>query len=137
MGMLSAARKLQDRMECLRGGKEGMSSEQKNESQIEKERGVCRVQSHRCGGGVKGEQGNEWEEGEQGASDSPEYSRSPVISSHPLAKLQIYAVQTHTHSVRTPLANYPPATAFAIQWPGLTHHRYEPVFDVSCSVCVS
>ena len=40
-----------------------MSSEQRNESQIEKEREVCRVQSHLPGGGVKREQGKEWEEG--------------------------------------------------------------------------
>ncbi len=59
MGMLSAACVLQGRIECLQGGQEGMSSEQRNESQIEKERGVCRVQSHLPGGGVRGEQGNE------------------------------------------------------------------------------
>lgn len=44
---------------CLQGGQEGMSSEQRNESQIEKERRICRVQSHLPGGGVRGEQWNE------------------------------------------------------------------------------
>lgn len=59
MGMLSAACVLQDRIEYLQGGQEGMSSEQRNESQIEKEKGVCCVQSHLPRGGVRGEQGNE------------------------------------------------------------------------------
>ncbi len=38
-------------------------------------------------------------------------------------KLQIYTAQTHTYTVHTPLANYPPATAFAVEWHGLTHHH--------------
>lgn len=59
MDMLSPACVLQDRIECLQGGQEGMSLEQRNESQIEKERGVCHVQSHLPGGGVRVEQGNE------------------------------------------------------------------------------
>lgn len=43
----------------------------------------------------------------------------------------------HTHTARMPLANYPPATAFTVECHGLTHHCYEPIFDVSCSMCVS
>lgn len=41
------------------------------------------------------------------------------------------------HTVCTPLANYPPATAFAVECHGLTHHCYKPVFDISRSMCVS
>lgn len=36
---------------------------------------------------------------EAGGSDSPECTRSPVISSHPPAKKQIYTVQAETHSM--------------------------------------
>jgi len=85
------------------------------------------------GGGVRGAQGNERE---KGGDVSPEYCRSPVISSHPPAKLQIYAVQTHSLYAK-PLANNPPAAAFAMGRHGLTCHRYAPVFHVSCSGCVS
>lgn len=59
ISLLRAFRVLQDRIECLQGGQQGMSSELKNESQIEKEREVCRVQSHLPSRGVKGQQGNE------------------------------------------------------------------------------
>lgn len=41
------------------------------------------------------------------------------------------------HTVCTPRANYPPATAFAVECHGLTHHCYKPVFDISRSMCVS
>ncbi|TKS80767.1 Roundabout -like protein 1 [Collichthys lucidus] len=43
MYMLSAACVLRGRIECLQGGQEGMSSDQKNESQIERERGESAV----------------------------------------------------------------------------------------------
>ena len=80
------------------------------------------------------EQGNEKEEVVVvwGGSGSPEDSRSVVVSSHPPANYRV--VQSSTQTVHTPLANYP--TAFAIEWHGLAHHRYERVFDASCSVCV-
>lgn len=44
---------LQDRIEWLQGGQEGMRSEPRNENQIEKERVACRVQSYPASGGVR------------------------------------------------------------------------------------
>lgn len=69
MGMPSAACVLQERIESLQGGHEGMSSEPRNESQTEKERGVRHVQSDLPGGWVT----REWEGG--GRKGRQQFSR--------------------------------------------------------------
>lgn len=80
-----------------------------------------------------GNKGTRW----RSSSVSPECCRSPVKPSHPPSILHIDAAQTDTLTARTPLAIHPPATACAMWHRGLTRHRYELLFHVSCSECVS